>query len=83
MQHRIDRAVELPPLQPLQEFALVQIVVDLAVDEVVEFCRVLEVVHRDDPVPAFAVEARNDARSDEARGACDDGVHGGLSGRPL
>jgi hypothetical protein len=72
-----DRAylAEVAARETLDEFGLVQIVVDLAVHEIAELVRAREVVDGDDALFAALVERLDDVAADEAGRAGHDESH--------
>ena len=67
--------VEIAVREPREEFVLIEIFRDLAVDEVRELAAALQVVDGEDRRFAAPVERADEIGADEARGAGDDGVH--------
>src|SRR5690606_8192337 len=72
VEHRLYAVLELVRFQPGEELALVQVVRDLAGSEVRELVGALEIVDRDDLGDALAVQALDQAGTDEPGGAGDD-----------
>ena len=77
MQHRGDVVVEVAVGEADEELVLVDVVGDLAVDEVAELVGAREVVDGDDARLAARVERLDEVGADEAGGAGDDDVHDG------
>ncbi len=75
MKHRAHLA-ELAALEALDKLALVEVIADLAVDEVVEFVGARQVVDGDDIVFAALVQALDEVAADEAGSAGNDDGHG-------
>ena len=81
VQHGGDVVVEVAFGQPPQEFILVEVIGDLAVDEVAELVGPRQIVDGEDARLTAGVERFDEIRSDESGGAGDDGVHGESLGR--
>lgn len=65
---------EITACETFDEFRLVQIVVDLAIDEIPELVRARQVVDRDDARLAALVERLDNVRADKTGCAGDDEV---------
>ena len=78
VQHRRDVVVEVAFGETRQELVLVQVVGDLAIDEIGELVGARQVVDGDDGGFAALVQRANQVRADEAGRAGDDDVHGNL-----
>src|SRR5256885_10208598 len=74
MQHRRDVVVEVAVGQSWQELVLVEIVGDIAIDEIAEIIRTRKAVDRDNPCLSAGVQCADQARSDEAGSTGDDNV---------
>ena len=75
MQDGIDGAVEMAGLKHVEEVVLVEILIDLAIDEILELLGALEIVDGDDVGHAALVEGLDDVGTDKPGRAGDDGVH--------
>lgn len=75
MEDRADLA-ELAARQAGEKVFLVEVVADLAVDEVVELVRPRQVIHGDDVVLAPLVQALDEVAADKAGSAGHDDGHG-------
>ena len=75
MQHRRDQAIEKTLLQFFHEIIFVEIICDLAIDQVPELVGILEIVHRDDVVLAALIERLDQVGTDKSGCAGDDVIH--------
>src|SRR5712691_1210490 len=75
MEHRVDRAREIPRREARAEFVLVQKIGDLAGRQIAELVAVLQIVHGEDLRFAAGVERAHQVRAYEAGGAGDYVVH--------
>ena len=74
MEHRAHLA-EIAALETFDELGLVEIVVDLAIDEILELVGARQVVDRDHALFAALVERLDDVAADEPGRAGDDDGH--------
>jgi hypothetical protein len=72
VQYRPDVVVEVAVGEAYQEFLLVEVVVDLAGDEIDAFVRAGQVVDRDDARLAAAIERLDEVGADESGGPGDE-----------
>ncbi len=75
MQHGGDVVVEVAVGKAREEFVLVEVLVDLAVDEIGELVGAGEVVDRDDAGLAATIERTDEIGADESGGSGDDDGH--------
>ena len=75
MEDRCDVVVEIAVAKPHEEFVLVDVFGDLAVDQIGNLVRVRQVVHGEDRRLAACVEGADEIGANESRSAGDDGVH--------
>ena len=75
MENGTDRAVEFARLHHLEEVGLVDVVGDLAIDEIAELVGPGEVVDGDDVALAAFVQCLDEVGADEAGRAGNDGIH--------
>ena len=76
MRNRGDRAVECAVAEFAQEVVLVEIIGDVAIDEVDELVALLQVIDREHFVFAALAQRLDDIRSDEPGSAGDYDIHG-------
>src|ERR1700682_3815871 len=74
MQHRRDVVVEGAFGEPRQELVLVEIIGDVAIDEIAESIHTRQAVDRENTGLSASVQCADQARSDEAGGTGDDNV---------
>jgi len=72
---KIARNAEIAPLEALDKLGLVEVIVDLAVDEILELVRTREVIDRDDAVFTALIERLHEIAADKAGRAGDDEGH--------
>ena len=75
MQYRRDVVVEIAVAEAPEEFVLVEVVGDVAVDEVAELVAMRQIVDGENALLAAGVEPLDEIRADESGGTGDDGVH--------
>ena len=67
--------VEVAVAEAFDEFVLVDVIGDLAVDQVAKLVGAGEIVHRDDVALAAQIERLDEVGADESRSTGDDDVH--------
>ncbi len=76
MQDGRDVIIEIAVDESFQEFILVEVIGNLAIDEVAELVGAREVVDGEDVGLAAIVQRPDKIGADKARGAGDDDIHG-------
>jgi len=76
VEHRGDIVVEVAVRKPRQEIVLVEIIGDVAIDEITEGIDSRQAVDRDDSGFPARIQGADKARSDKPGGAGDDDVQG-------
>ena len=75
MENRRDIAVKIPGQQAIEKILLIEIIGDLAIDQVAELVGAFQVVDGENPLLAALIERLDDIRSDESGSAGDDDIH--------
>ena len=75
MQYRGDVVVEIAFLEAPEKFVLIEVVGDVAIDEVAEFVPMRQIVDGENALLASGVEPLHEIRADESRSTSDDRVH--------